>query len=83
MNTNQNQQKPVTVYDVFTAEEAKNGRTYWHSIGVAFPLTNGSNGLSLKLHMFPNLRIVVKESIRAVGAAKASREELQEEVTPF
>ena len=83
VKNSESQAKQVTIYDVFTAEEAKNGRTYWHSIGVAFPLSNGSNGLSLKLHMFPNLRIVVKESIRAVGAAKANREEMREEDTPF
>ncbi len=67
--------KPVTVFDVMIAEESKNGRTYWHNVGVAFPLTNGSNGLSLKLHMFPGLRLFVKESIRPVGAQKQNAEE--------
>ena len=74
---------PVTVFDVMISEEARNGKTYWHNIGVAFPLTNGSKGLSLKLHMFPGLRVYVKESIRAVGAARATRENTLPEETPF
>jgi hypothetical protein len=77
------QEKSVTVFDVMIAEEGKNGRTYWQNIGVAFPLTNGSKGLSLKLHMFPGLRVFVMESIRPVGAAKHNRENDPVEETPF
>ena len=66
------EQKPITVFDVMIADEASNGRTYWRNVGAAFPLTNGSPGFSMKLHMFPNLRMIVKESIRPVGAAKAN-----------
>lgn len=81
-NDKQNE-KSVTVFDVMIAEEGKNGKTYWHNLGVAFPLTNGSNGLSLKLHMFPGLRIFVKESIRPVGLAKTNRDETPAEDAPF
>ncbi len=86
MNAVQKQEQPeksVTVFDVMIAEEGKNGRTYWQNIGVAFPLTNGSKGLSLKLHMFPGLRVFVMESIRPVGAAKHTREIEPVEETPF
>ena len=82
VQNNEQHEKPVTVFDVMIAEEGKNGKTYWHNLGVAFPLSK-TNGLSLKLHMFPGLRLKIMESIRPVGAARVSREEATAEDTPF
>ncbi len=81
MNKEQNtetREKQTIVFDVMIAEEGKNGRTYWQTIGVAFPLSNGANGLSMKLNMFPNLRIYIKESIRPVGASKSKLEQTED-----
>lgn len=64
-----NNQETKTVFDVMSVEENK-GNTYWNRIGVAWPLASGEVGFTMKLSMFPDLRIVVKESVRAVGSAK-------------
>ncbi len=69
------------VFDVVVKDEARNGRTYWRTIGVAFPLNNGSPGFSLQLHMYPNLSIFIKESLRPYGVSKQSTN--QEDDTPF
>ncbi len=79
---NENSEQSVKVFDVMVKEDAKNGATYWQKVGVAFPLTTGTNGLSLKLNMFPNLRLYVMESVRPVGAAKIEAENRQQD-TPF
>lgn len=74
---------PKTIFDVVVAEESKNGRTYWKTVGVAFPLLNGGTGLRLKLDMFPGLRLYVKESLKSAGPNKADQEVDQTEVVPF
>jgi len=74
MNATHNQEPEktnVTFFDVMVKEDAKNGATYWQKVGVAFPLSTGTNGLSLKLNMFPNLRMYVMESIRSSGNSKS------------
>lgn len=78
---NQEQKRP-TVFDVVIAEEAKNGNTYWRTVGVAFPLSSGS-GLSLKLHMFPELRFFVKESLRSSNGQRPTKETNPGEDIPF
>ncbi len=70
-----NPDQTSTVFDVMVAEEAKNGKTYWHNIGVGFSLANGAPGLSLKLQMFPALRIFVKERIRSTDATKIQQQD--------
>jgi len=73
MNNNNGKESQVTVFDILLKDEGKNGKTYWRNIGVAFPLSHGSGGMALRMHMFPNLSIYVKESIRPVGSAKVQQ----------
>lgn len=47
------------IFDVFTIEEGKNQKNYWHNIGVAFSNQDGS--INLKLHMFPDLQLQIRE----------------------
>ena len=79
-----NQKEPKTVFDVMVVEENK-GNTYWNRIGVAWPLSTGEIGFTMKLNMFPELRIVVKESVRAVGMARqtAQKSRGDPEEAPF
>lgn len=81
-----NNKEVKTVFDVMSVEENK-GRSYWNRIGVAWPLSNGEAGFTMKLSMFPELRIVVKESVRAVGQARVSAESARgdppEDFAPF
>jgi hypothetical protein len=46
------------VKDVFVIEVAK-GKSYWHNVGVGFVNKDGS--LSLKLHLFPQLYLQVRD----------------------
>ena len=39
-------------------------KTYWNTVGRAWPLANGSDGLSLEIFMFGAQRFVIKESLR-------------------
>lgn len=77
----QNNTKKNNVYDVVVKDEARNGRTYWRTVGVAFPLNNGSPGFSLRLHMFPSLNIYVKESLRP--SSVTSKEQAETDNIPF
>ncbi len=81
---NQNQKEIKTVFDVMVVEENR-GNTYWNRIGVAWPLSTGEIGFTMKLNMFPELRIVVKESVRAVGMARVAAQKAtgDPEETPF
>ncbi len=39
-------------------------KTYWNTVGRAWPLANGSDGLSLEIFMLGGQRFVIKESLR-------------------
>lgn len=57
-------------------------KTYWNTVGRAWPLANGSDGLSLEIFMFGGQRFVIKEGLRnqpAEPAAPAS----EADDTPF
>ena len=77
-NANNNTKK---VIDLVVKDEARNGRTYWRTVGVAFPLNNGSPGFSLQLYMYPNLSIFIKESLRPYGVSKQPTAHVDD--TPF
>ncbi len=56
--TDTQQQQKHQAKDVLTVEE-NNGQNYWHKVGVAFVNKDGS--LTVKLHMFPHLRLQIRD----------------------
>ena len=52
----------MKAYTLTTPEtNEKTGKTYWHDIGTLFAddEATGINGCSIKLHMYPNLKVKV------------------------
>lgn len=51
----------MKTYTLTTPEEGKDGKSYWHDIGVLFAdeSATGINGCSIRLNMFPGLTVKV------------------------
>ena len=75
MNDNETPFK-ATKYDILVAEQGRDGKTYWHRVGVAFPNTKTS-GLTVRLYGQPGT-FIIKESQKPTSQAA-----LENEDTPF
>ena len=82
-SNNNSPKTPTVLFDVVVAEDSKNGNTYWHKAGVAFPLLNGAPGLRMKLDLYPGVRFYIKESLRSTGNLNAEVETENSEEAPF
>jgi hypothetical protein len=53
------EKKRTPVKDIFVIEEGTGDKKYWRNVGVAFVNNDGS--INLKLYMFPNLSLQVRD----------------------
>jgi len=47
------------VFDILVIEKGKDEKSYWRNVGIAFENRDGS--INLKLYMFPDLSLQIRE----------------------
>jgi hypothetical protein len=59
----------ATKYDVLVSETGRDGKTYWHRVGVAFPNTR-SLGMTFRFFGKPTSYVIMESQRPAANAAQ-------------